>query len=150
MDLFLAVRSSGGGQRVKRFLLKRRAKRLRVVVLADDVSPELWVELRDVLGRHWDERRVVLRSGTSLKLEHLRRVAYRDAAAIIIPGSDYLADGAIGTDTRVIKTLISLSPHERREGGGGPAVVAEIFDEQKLQIAEEAYRGGELDVVASD
>lgn len=56
----------------------------------------------------------------------------------------------MGTDARVIKTLISLSPHEPGPGGGRTTVVAEVFDAEKIQIAENAYRGGEIDVISSD
>lgn len=133
--------------RVRRFLRRRGARALRIVVLAEHVDAALSQELRDTLGSRGAEHQIILRSGTSLRLEHLRRVAYRHAAVIIIPGADFFLGGARSTDARVIKTLVSLSNSER---GTGASVVAEIFDTQKLAVAESAYLSGEIDVIASD
>lgn len=134
--------------RVRRFLRRRGVRKFRIVILMDEVTAERVVALREALEGKWDERRIVLRSGSSLRLEHLRRVAYRDASVIIIPGSDIMLGGATATDARVIKTLISLSDREDR--ASGPAVVAEIFDAQKIPVAENSYRGGDINVIASD
>ena len=133
--------------RVRRFLSRHGVRKLRIVVLAENVDAALTQELRDALGSRGKDRRVILRSGTSLRVEHLRRVGYREASVIIIPGADFFLGGATATDARVIKTLISLSSIER---GTGPSVVAEIFDVQKTEVAENAYRGGEIDIIASD
>lgn len=133
--------------RVRRFLSRHGVRKLRIVVLAENVDAALTQELRDAVGSRGSENRVILRSGTSLRIEHLRRVAYRHASVIIIPGADFFLGGATATDARVIKTLISLSSIER---GTGPAVVAEIFDAQKTTVAETAYRSGEIDVITSD
>ncbi len=136
--------------RVRRFLRRRGTRKFRVVILADEITTERVVELREHLEEDWDERRIILRSGNSLRLEHLRRVAYRDASVIIIPGADFMMGGAAATDARVIKTLISLSPADRRESHSSPAVVAEIIDSSKIAVAENSYRGKDIDVLASD
>lgn len=136
--------------RVRRFLRRHGASKFRIVILMDEVTAERVVELREALDEKWNERRIILRSGSSLRLEHLRRVAYQDASVIIIPGADFMLGGANATDARVIKTLISLSASDRGEKTSGPAVVAEIFDTQKIPIAENSYHGGDINVIASD
>lgn len=136
--------------RVRRFIRRSGARKLRIVILMDEVTTERVVELREALGGKWNERQIILRSGSSLRMEHLRRVAYRDASVIIIPGADFMLGGASATDARVIKTLISLSASGGDEPSGGPSVVAEIFDTLKIPVAENSYVGGDISVVASD
>lgn len=136
--------------RVQRFLQRRGTRKLRIVILAEQVDAALAQELRDLLGAHWDPRRIILRSGSSLRIEHLRRVAYRDAAIILLPGADFRQGGAAATDTRAVKTLISISNQdERGEDEVLPIVVGEILDTHMLPIAQQAYRG-DIDLVASD
>lgn len=137
-------------ERVRRFLSRRRIDKLRIVILAEEVTREMMVDLKETLGGRRHERHLILRSGTSLRLEHLRRVAYRTAAVIIVPGADFMLGGASSTDARVIKTLISLSSRDGSQRAAAPSVVAEIFDASKLPVAENAYHGGQIDVVASD
>lgn len=136
--------------RVQRFLRRRGTRRLRIVILASEVNARLRQELRERLGRLYDERRLILRSGSSLRIEHLQRVAYDRASVIIVPGADYAGGGAEVTDTRVVKTLISIAGQQAEDAAGAlPTVVAELFDTHKIPIARQAYPG-ELDVIASD
>ena len=136
--------------RVRRFLARRGVRRLRIVILAEEVGPRLMVELRERLGHRWDERQILFRQGSSLQLEHLRRVDFARAAAILLPGADYALGGAEATDARVVKTLLSIATAlGAAPEGERPAVVAEVFDAGKVSIAQEAYPG-ELDLVASD
>ena len=141
------VRAEG---RVRRFLARRGVKRLRIVILAEDVGPARMAELRERLGNGWDERQVVFRQGSSLHLEHLRRVDFARAATILLPGADFAQGGAEAVDARAIKTLLSVTsalgsvPPSKQ-----PAIVAEVFDAGKIPIAQAAYAGA-LDLVASD
>ena len=106
-------------------------------------------ELRDRLGPLWDASQVILRSGTPLRLEHLRRADYAHAAAVLIPGADYSAAGVETVDARTIKQLLSVARTESAADHAGPLIVAEIFDERRLSVARASY-GGELELLASD
>jgi ion channel POLLUX/CASTOR len=140
------VRSGG---RMKRFLERRGARHLRIVVLAEDTGAARIAELRAELGADWNERQIILRSGSSLHNEHLARVAAGNAAVVLLPGADFAMGGAEATDTRNIKTLMALSAYPLSPGRGLPPVVAEVFDTQKLAVARQAYEG-QVDLVASD
>jgi ion channel POLLUX/CASTOR len=141
------VMSSG---RVRRFLRGRGARNLRIAILADEVTTELSVELRDRLGSLWNERQIILRTGSPLRLEHLRRVAFMHASAVIMPAADFAAGGPDQADSRAIKTLLSMTNHPAsRDAATLPLAVVEIFDSRKLDVAERAY-GGPVEVLASD
>ncbi|MBT8400425.1 MAG: ion channel DMI1 [Rhodothermia bacterium] len=135
--------------RVRRFLRRRGARKLRIVILADEVTAELRHELREILGRRLRRAQIILRSGSSMRIEHLRRVDYARASAIILPGADFALGGPEATDTRVVKTLMTISKDNQPAGEHEPSVVAEIFDAQKIPIAEQAY-DGRINVIAGD
>ncbi len=136
--------------RVRRFLRRRGARKLRIVILSEEVSTERRYELRDYLGPYWDENQIIFRSGTPLRTEHLQRVDLMHAAAIIIPGSEIEFGGSDAADMRTIKTLLSISKSGRVEGNAElPLLVAEIFDARKLPVAKVAY-GGQIEILASD
>ena len=146
--------------RVQRFLQRRGARDLHIVVLAERVSAGLRHDLRDRLGRLWDERQITLRTGSSLRIEHLRRVDFGHAAAILIPAADFpapqavngpeLSSGSTSTDTRTIKTLLSITnDFSSPDGRTLPLVVAEVFDARKIPIARRAY-AGPIELLASD
>lgn len=134
--------------RMRRFLRLHGARGLRIAVLADQVRAPLVRELRDRLGRRWNERQIVLRSGSPLRLEHLRRVDFVNAAAVLLPAGDF-RHGPAGSDTLVIKTLLSMANHPAAGGRPLPPVVAEIFDARKIDIARAAY-GGRIELIAGD
>lgn len=135
--------------RVRRLLGRRGVKDLRVAILANEAPERLRQELRDRLGRLWSGRNIILRSGTPLRIEHLRRVDFSNAAAILLPAREF-GQQRIGADTQIVKTLLSLKNHpvtaETREL---PLVVAEIFDADKISTARRAY-GGKIEILASD
>ncbi len=138
-------------ERVGRFLDRLGASRLRVVVLAEEVTPELLQELRDRLGPLWNPRQIIFRSGTPLRMEHLHRVDFRNAAVIMLPAHDTAGGvAAVSSDGQTIKALLSasgagtdLEPEEM------PMMVAEIIDARKLPVARRAY-AGPIEVIASD
>lgn len=135
--------------RVARFLQRRGARRLRIVVLAEEVTLALHHELRELLGASFSERLITFRSGSPLKYEHLRRVDVEHAAAILIPGSDYDPSGPERTDANAIKILLSISRHGRDDPQTLPLAVAEISDPLRASLAQDAYRGP-LEVIAGD
>lgn len=137
-------------ERVRRFLRRRGARSLRIAILADEVTSALSLELRDRLGTLWNERQVVLRTGSPLRLDHLRRVDFIHASAVIMPAADFTTAAPDQADTRTVKTLLSMTNHpSSAEGAELPLAVAEIFDSRKIAIARHAY-GGPLEVLASD
>ncbi|HEX6693984.1 MAG TPA: NAD-binding protein [Longimicrobiales bacterium] len=136
--------------RVRRFLRHHGARRLRIAILADNVTSKLRLDLRQRLGNLWNERQIVLRTGTPLREDNLRRVAFINAAAVILPAADMLRDSGSDTDTRAIKTLLSMSSHpQSRAGAALPLAVAEILDERKIDVARGAYLGP-IEILASD
>jgi len=140
------VQSEG---RVARFLQRKGARKLRIVVLAEVVTRDLHHALRDRLGPLWSERLVTFRSGSPLKWEHLRRVDVEHAAAIVIPGSDFGAIGPERVDANTVKILLSISRHGGDDPRALPLAVAEISDPRRTSLAHDAY-GGALEVVAGD
>ena len=141
------MRSEG---RVRRFLRRFRARGLQVVILAEDVSMERTQELREELGDLWDAKKITFRSGTPLRVEHLLRVDFHHAGAIILPGADFAYGSADASDTRIIKTLLSIANHEASDGEAPlPLLVTEIFDPSKVALVRQSYRGA-FEVLASD
>lgn len=135
--------------RVRRFLQLRGARSLHIVVLCEEVTPALHQDLKEQLGSLWNERRVTLRTGSPLRIEHLERVDFLHAGVILIPGNDFIPDGGMALDTRTVKTLLSIDGAAREEDDPPPLVVAELLDARKLSLARRAY-GGPLELVASD
>lgn len=146
----IVVKLLGARGRLTRFLQERGVRKLRIVVLTEEVNAELRQALRDHVGALWSETQVFLRSGSALEPEDLQRLDLGRAAVIVVPGADFELGGAELTDTRVIKAILTLRrilarvPPEER-----PFVVAEIFDSAKVEIAEQAL-DGRFEVVASD
>ena len=137
--------------RVRRFLQLRGARGLHVVILSEDVSLERTVELRRALGPLWNAKKITFRSGIPLRIEHLERVDFQNASAIILPGADFAYGSADDSDMRIVKTLLSIA-NQRGEGDGIavlPLLVTEIFDSDKVVMAQRAYRGV-LEILASD
>lgn len=146
--------------RVRRFLRRQGTRSLRVVILAEDMGPALIQELRERLGDRWDGRRIIVRSGTPLRLEHLRRVDFLRAGVIVLPGADFgkrapsAADHDGGevtvADTVAVKTLLSIASHATgRSADPAPRIVAEIMDARKSAVVEGTYPGP-VEVVPSD
>ncbi|QDV05097.1 hypothetical protein Poly30_05920 [Planctomycetes bacterium Poly30] len=136
--------------RLKRFLERSEARKLRIVVQAEEVDAEVRGRLRDHLGKHWNEGQVFLRSGSALNAEHLKRLDLDRASVVLIPGADFAMGGADASDARVIKTLLTV---DKLQGDLAaeqrPFVVAELFDAQKVPLAEESFEGP-LEVLSSD
>lgn len=135
--------------RVKRFLERSGSRSLRIVILSENATPSQRQELEIHLGDDWDERQIILRSGTPWRNEHLIRVDYLNAAAIILPGYDFAPGGSDTADMRTIKTLMAIANHARQQGVELPFMATEIFDDRKVAVARNAYPG-HLETVASD
>ena len=136
--------------RLERFLVQHSARKLRIVVLSDEAGSERRHELREYLGPHWSESQVFLRSGSSLMADHLERLDLLRASVVLIPGADFELGGSELSDTRVVKTLMTLRSLLRpRALEDRPHVVAEIFDPLKVPIATGVIEH-KLEVVASN
>jgi hypothetical protein len=136
--------------RVKRFLAKLGAGSLHIVILAEDVTMELVNNLKEELGSIWEQKKITLRSGTPLRIEHLKRVDFMHAGVIIIPGADYPSEGSDRMDSRVIKTILSINNYgEVNNIEGLPVIVAELQDFRKIPLAKNPYKG-EVEIVAGD
>ncbi len=137
--------------RLRRFLKFYGAAKLKLIILAEDVTPDHVQELRDnpLIGSGADN--IILRSGISIDREHLRRVDSLNASAIIIPGSSQTERELITPDVETIKTLLSINAEAEnvKVTGRMPYVVAEIQDENKITAAYRAY-SGPLEVIGSN
>lgn len=139
-------------ERVLMFLRRLGVRRLKLVLMAEEVTPQLTEELWSHVGADRKRSRVILRSGSPLRLDHLNRVDYLRASAIVLPSENLRsADGASHSDNTVLKTILSISNSLRYAEGTErpPLLVAELYDARKLPVALHSYRGP-IEVVAGD
>lgn len=136
-------------ERVRRFLRRHGAEELHIVVLTEELDAAIAQDLRDRVGDAWDEATVTLRSGSPLRVEHLERVDFLNAAAVVVPGDELQELSVETVDTEIVKTLLSLNASGNDAQERRPFAVAELFDARKLPVARRAYRGP-LEVLASD
>lgn len=140
------------GQRVKRFLRRVGARRLKLVMLVEEVQPAHSLELRTYLGEDWDPNHMILRSGSPLRLDHLNRVDYLHASAIVLPARDRASGySSSQSDNAAIKTILSIS-HSLRlldPQQSLPLLVTELYDARKVPVALHCY-AGPIEVVAGD
>ena len=135
--------------RARRFLRRVGARRLVIVVLADDVDAAMVQSLKDSLGELYNSSDLILRSGSALQVEHLARVAFAQAASVIVPGADLTRGGLDNSDAKIIKTILTISHYGRQQQIDElPWLVGEVFDDRKLHLAREAY-GGEIEILSS-
>jgi hypothetical protein len=137
------------GARAQRFLASHGADDLRIVILAERVDEALLGELRERLGELWSDRHVFLRSGTPLRVDHLERVAFRDAAVLILPGADFGEQKPEAIDAQTVKTLMAVSEHAAATGADPPLAVAELYDGRRALVARQAY-AGQSEILAAD
>ncbi len=136
--------------RVERFLRQRGARRLHVALLAERADAALLQQIKDGLGELWNARQIILRSGSSLSLDGLKRVDFSHAAAIVTPAADTTAGSAMDADSRTVKTLMTLSAAlEEEPPEMPPLVVAELQDPRYFKTLRALY-GGPMEVIAGD
>lgn len=138
------------GSRLQRFLEREDVRELRIVVLAEHVDRELARELRERVGDLWNARQVLLRSGTPLQLDDLERVAFRDAAVLILPGAGFAERNPEYVDAETVKTLMSMSKDAIASGSTPPLAVVELYDGRRAAVARRAYAAGSEIVVADE
>jgi hypothetical protein len=136
--------------RVERFLRRRGARQLHVALLNETADATLLQQLRLQLGGHWNNRQIILRSGSPLSEDDLARVDFTHAAAIVVPAVDTTTSSAMDADTRTVKTLMTLGaalelePPEER-----PLLVAELQDLRYANTLRTLY-GGPMEIIAGD
>ena len=114
--------------RVRRFLQLRGARGLHVVILSEDVSLERTVELRRALGPLWNAKKITFRSGIPLRIEHLERVDFQNASAIILPGADScLWQRGDDSDMRIVRNAV-VNRESAWRGENGIAVLPLLVD----------------------
>lgn len=139
------------GTRLRRFLRRVGARRLVIAVLAEQVSHELMVGLRERLGKGFARSEIILRSGDPLRIEHLRRVDYARAGVIIIPGEEHVGAGEADVDAQTVKVLLTIGRFAAQDGARQmPSVVAALRDSRKVQVARSAYPKGDIGTLAVD
>lgn len=126
-----------------------RKRRARLAVLADDLTPELVHELRSEKSIGRKAHHVVMRSGSSLDVRHLQRVASLQAAAVVVPTQVFDIENLITSDVETVKTLLTLDGLAEQAGQPLPYVVAELQDIRKVPVAKRAY-GGPLELIAGN
>ena len=139
----------GSSGRMRRFLEHHDTRRLRLVVLAENVSAAQLSELKSEPGIGARARQIILRSGLPIQPEALHRVACLDAAAVIVPGAAYEADSLITSDVETVKALLSIAAQARHYQAPLPFVVAEIQDIRKFPVVARAYPGP-VEVIAGN
>ena len=132
-----------------RFLARQSRTELTIVILVEEITPELRQELREQLGTRWNDRQILLRAGSAQHMEHLQRVAYHDAAVIILPGADFTSQRPGVVDAETVKTLLSISAELESDGSHTPLAVAGLYDSDRAPLARAAYRG-QTEVVLAD
>ncbi len=133
--------------RVQRFLSLHDARKLRIVLLLEQLDAALRQDLRESVGSSWRETSVAMRTGSPLDVRDLIRVDVSHAAAVLVPADDMSPDAGLA-DAQTIKLLMSIAQH--LDGSHElPVLVTELFDPSRLSVARRAYPGP-LEIVCSD
>ena len=136
--------------RLERFLQNHDQRRLRIVVVAEDVDAQRRLRLRKYLADVWRNRQVYLRSGSPTRPEDLQRVGLPEAAAVIIPGDEFSFGDTGSSDARAVKILMNLGVIlSTRTPGSGPAITAEVFDPRKKTFVNRTLQE-DMEVVTGD
>ncbi len=138
--------------RIRRFLRRLGARKLQIAILVPDVDLDLVVQLRELLGPRYRRTQVILRSGSPLQIDHLRRVDYARAAVLIIPGSDQNGpDEVANSDARTVKTMLTVRQYAALDSKGPlPLMVAAVNNTRVVDVAEAAYGHDRAQIVATD
>lgn len=134
----------------RRFLAAFGMRKLRAVVLSEEVSAIQFQALKSdpVIGRT-HARDVVLRYGSVLEEEAIRRAGCMNAAAVIMPSDYGRGDELVSPDVETIRALLSIDSRAARYGQSPPLAIAEIQDARRIETVRSAY-SGPMEIVASD
>jgi len=147
-DLVRELVSSSG--RMQRFLKRRGLRTFQLVILAEEITAARRQELADHVGTAWEVNDIILRTGSPLVADHLRRVDAAYAETVILPTTDQQMPDGGQADARTVKTLMTLAQlMADASAEEPPTVVAEILQPHTLPVAQ-AVTGAALEEVASD
>jgi Trk K+ transport system NAD-binding subunit len=147
-DLVRELVSSAG--RMQRFLKRRGLRAFQLVILAEDITAARRQELADHVGSAWEVNDIILRTGSPLVADHLRRVDAPHASTVILPAANQQVPDVGHADARTVKTLMTLAQLMADSGAAAPpTVVAEILQAHTLPVAQ-AVTGAALEEVESD
>lgn len=93
---------------------------------------------------------MLLRSGTPLHVDDLERVAYQDAAVLILPGAGFAERNPEYVDAETVKTLMSISKDASASGSTPPLAVIELYDGRRAAVARQAYAADREILVADE
>ncbi len=137
------------GARRERFLERHGARSLHIVIMAEQVDSELIRELRERVGDVWNDRQVLLRTGSPLHADDLERVAFRDAAVLILPGAGFAERNPEYVDAETVKTLLSVARDASESGATPPLAVVELYHGRRAKVARRVY-SGDIEVIVAD
>jgi hypothetical protein len=124
-------------------------KKIVVVVMAERDKVTMQDALQDKVT-HLDRMKLVVRSGSSLSLHDLSRVAFDRARAIVVLVDEADADDHNKADGRIIKTLLALFNHpDVRDRAAELRVTAEVMLPANQEIASIAS-GGHAQVIKTN
>jgi hypothetical protein len=128
--------------RLSRFLAAHDQRRLRIVVVAEEVDAERRLRLVNFIGPVRGRGQVFLRRGSPAILGDLSRFDLGRASVIVVPGDEYRHGGAEASDAHVVKALLNLRHFFAAASVvDQPRVVAEVIDPEKESAASHAYDG---------
>lgn len=135
---------------VQRFLKRNTSsRRLQLVVLSETASAAQRQELANEAGIGRRARQIILRGGSSIQPDALKRVACLDAAAIILPSNPQGPASEVAADVETLKAMLTIAAQARELAKPLPFMVVELQDIRKLAVAKRAYPGP-LEVIAGD
>lgn len=133
--------------RLKRFLKSFRSRQAKVVILNGEVGHKLTTDLQEHIGPGRNARRVVFRTGDYMSGEDLARVNVEYSSVIILPSMVYGNNDQVDSDTRAIKSLLSIKNRCESQNLKPPRVVLELSDSQYAEVAKASY-GEKLEVIS--
>ena len=120
-------------QRVRRFLKAFRASSLQIVILTEPVNARVLYDLKAEVGSAWSDRKVILRSGNPMEIEHLERVDILNAAAVIYSASEQ-REQKRRFDAGVFNLLVNLDLYAERNKRKPPFLVTELVNPENLEL----------------
>ncbi len=109
--------------------------RIVVVVLAEREKVEMEEKLRTKVT-HLSRVKIVVRSGSSVSISDLERVAFDRARAIVVLVDEKDGSDADRADGRIIKTLLAIYNHPAKPNVDAIHVTAEVLLATNKEIAE--------------
>lgn len=115
--------------------------RITVVVMAERDKVEMEGELDEKI-QYGDRVKIVVRSGSSVSMGHLAKIAIGRARAVVVLVDERDVDEPDKADARVMKTLMAIFNHGDLAGRAeSPRVTAEVMQAHNQELAVIASNG---------